>query len=916
MRIYFFLVILLSIVIIPAEAISQGNKSIYLKVAIANVSNNTAGNYRFDLYIYSDSALLKVYPNIPVDTSIKVSGKPGLLYKASVHRLGFSNTDAYWKYDTVKINQVKTINITSASIQLNEVNVKAEREAYKRGDTLVIPVDQIKTKPHATATELLEKIPGFSIGTSGSVSAMGKKVNKVKVDGVEVFGGNAKATLENLRSDMLRDVEVSNLTGDSGSGVEVNLKLKKDRKEGLYGDLYGQYGTHQRKNFGLKFNKIKPSSFINAFFNYNNQNQQVLSPNEYLQMVGFNSSAAGTLGTQKLYYDFKLEDPFDNLNNIGDRFPFLEKGIHKTYSTGLNYSKQAKAYTWNTYVLGSSDQNQITERSDMINNLGVLTTRDNKDAFNQLKNFNATGQSAWKWTPGEKNIIEAKLIFQTRKINNNPIENSNSKLFNSVDSVVNQALINNNQQVDSRSNMGYFKVNWEHRYAKPAEKTTVSVGTLLNHTTGTNIYSNFIVDQIDTSAYTNQVKESNNGYNYFANIQHSLPLSRKLLVDFRLNTLVSKTNVNRIGTNLIAPSIAMLSQPLSVSDFQIRDNQTTLQAFLFYKAGSLSLIGGIGGLKADWNVSSKDSLYNHFNKVSVLPAAYINYNFGRSKVSLKYAKERAAPALANLLPVTDSSRVQQVTQGNPVLNPFFSNKLELISDVFVHGIGAVNLSISYAKTNEPVSDNIIYSTGYFPLKTFSQFRNSQEVTGTISYFNFSPGRFLNPYLFVFYLWRKQYQQNGPLITPVELNAISPQVGLKMNISKQHNLNLSIQSMINRSGSAGISRISSNRFNVDLKDDGRISDELYYNVSAKWILIYANSNYSVIKPVTNFNLYQYVGKEKKWQISYGVRNLLNVNQIKLINTGITQQTTSAYNYLSRYFNVGVTYFPEKWKKATP
>jgi hypothetical protein len=91
------------------------------------------------------------------------------------------------------------------------------------------------------------------------------------------------------------------------------------------------------------------------------------------------------------------------------------------------------------------------------------------------------------------------------------------------------------------------------------------------------------------------------------------------------------------------------------------------------------------------------------------------------------------------------------------------------------------------------------------------------------------------------------------------------------------------------------------------------DGLYYKFSTKWIYLYTNAMGSTIKPVTNFYLYEYLGKEKQWQINAGVSNLFNVDEIKLINVGITQKTTSSYNYLHRYFSVGFTFYPEKWKK---
>ncbi|MDN5285382.1 MAG: hypothetical protein JWR38_1656 [Mucilaginibacter sp.] len=869
---------------------------------------------RFDLYIYADSLLKKTYNNLSTDTVIKVSGNTRSVYKALIHKTGYADTSFYWRFDTVRVNYVKVFFLKASPIQLKDVIIKGERESYKRGDTLVIPVDKIKTQPHSSATDLMDKIPGVSVGTGGNVSVLGKKVDKIKVDGVEMFGGNAKATLENVRSDMLKDVEITNLTGESDGGVELNLRLKRDKKEGIYGDIYSQYGTNNRENFGIKFNHIKPSSFFTAFVNYNNQNQQVLSPNEYLQLVGYNNDASNTLGTQKLYYNTKLEDPIDNLNKIGELFPFLEKGVHKRLSGGLNLSKRYKRLNWDSYVLGSHDQSQINENSNTINSLGELSGQDLKNSTANGRNYNIIGQSSLKWTPNDKNILNAKLILQ--KINNkdNPSDQSTSSLYNHADTLVNDAVINSNQHITNKNNLIFLKGNWEHRYDKPAKKTTISAGLLINNTGYENNYDNLFFTNGITTVNNNQINQSNKNYNYFASVQHSIPLSRKFLIDFRINTVLNNSTLHRTGENILDNDLVQFSAPLSIRNFHIQNNQTAFQTFLFYKAKGLSIITGVGALNTNWNVHTTDTIYNKYNKLSLLPALYVNYVFDKSKVSLRYTKEQTTPAINNLTPVTDSSRIQQVYRGNPTLSTYLSNKYEINSDVFISGFGSVNLSLGYLKANQPVIDNFILTGGLFPIRTSDQYRNSNEITGTLSYFRFNPGKLLNPYFFIFYIWRKQYQLNQQIATPIELSTVSPQVGLKMNINKEHTLNLGVQSFINNTQSSASSNGAASRFNVDLKDDNKITDGLYYKFSTKWIFIYTNAAYSSIKPVTNFNLYQYLGKQKTWQINAGINNMFNVDEIKLINVGITQRTTSSYNYLSRYINVGITFYPEKWKKA--
>lgn len=894
------------------RSFAQDTRSFLIKFSQAPGVGKVSPKASFDLYIYSGSSLRNIFSNLQTDTSIRVLGVTGQNYHASVHRAAHTNIDFSWKFDTIRTNFTKTIILQSTPVQLQEINIRAQRRMYKRGDTLFIPVDSIKTMPHASAGELLDKIPGANVSADGNVSVFGKKVDKIRVDGVEVFGGNSKATLENLRADMLKDVAVINSTEGGARGVELDLKLKKDRNHGIYGELYGQQGTADRTNLGFKLNEIKPGTFLNSFFNYNNQNQQVLSPVDYFQIVGLNSISNNALGTQKLYYDNKLEDPFNSLDKIGELFPFLPKGLHRTFSGGMNLSKTYRKITWNSYLLGSHDKIYTNGTSDFIRNLGELNSNDVENATTHNSILDIVGQSSLKWVPDDKNMVSAKVILERKKIDDNPSMLLNSLLYNDLDSLLNDLTLNNFQQTTNANNLLFLNGNWEHRYNKPAEKTTFSAGVAVNRLEyNNNAYNKASVNGVQFEN-NNRIAQTNTNYNYFANVQHSIPLSRKFLIDFRIGTLYSSNLVNRTGKDILANQAPLLNAALSVNNFHVRNNQTVAQTFLFYKAGSLSIIAGAGALITNWDVYAGDTTYNRINKKVFLPGLYLNYAIGKSKVSLRVLREQATPSTNTLLPVTDSSNIQRVNRGNPILNPYITNKYEISSDVFIPKMGSVNFQFNYSVTNQPVTNNYLLENGLYPLLTFTQYKKAKTITGSIVYMNINQSTLLNPYIFLFYLWQNQYQLNEQMVTPVSFNAISSTAGVKMNITKEHTLNLSVQSTINSTHFPTSSGGTANRFNVELKDNNKITDGLYYKFSTKWILIHANGDNSAIKPVTNFNIYKYVGKGQKWQLNCGVSNIFNVDEIKLVNVGLTQRAISTYNYLSRYVNIGVTFYPEKWK----
>jgi cell division protein YceG involved in septum cleavage len=62
------------------------------------------------------------------------------------------------------------------------VTVKASPVQIK-GDTTEFNAGSFKTKPNATAEDLLKKLPGVQVDKDGTVKAQGQNVTRVLVDG-------------------------------------------------------------------------------------------------------------------------------------------------------------------------------------------------------------------------------------------------------------------------------------------------------------------------------------------------------------------------------------------------------------------------------------------------------------------------------------------------------------------------------------------------------------------------------------------------------------------------------------------------------------------------------------------------------------------------------------------------------------
>ena len=111
--------------------------------------------------------------------------------------------------------------------------------------------------------DLLKKLPGVQVSKNGDVTAQGKKVTRVKVNGKDFFGGDVKTATQELPADIIDRVQVIDDYGDMAavSGIKsgnpdkvINLKLKKDKSEGAFGKVEAGYGSSKSYKTSLSAN--------------------------------------------------------------------------------------------------------------------------------------------------------------------------------------------------------------------------------------------------------------------------------------------------------------------------------------------------------------------------------------------------------------------------------------------------------------------------------------------------------------------------------------------------------------------------------------------------------------------------------------------------------------------------------------
>lgn len=214
----------------------------------------------FTLHTYAQSTFKGVVrdekgKSVPVTITIQEMG--------SITVVGYSNSNDDGKYsilykgtnDSLLITvrgltiekQVKCIPNKSATIdfvvseknyELQEVNVIAH-PIQRQGDTLNYIVNSFLGQNDQTIEDVMKKMPGIDISSSGNISFNGKKISKFYIENLDLLGGRYNLATKNIAPSGVASVQVlenhQSMKVESAFSDEVAINLKlKDGAKGVW----------------------------------------------------------------------------------------------------------------------------------------------------------------------------------------------------------------------------------------------------------------------------------------------------------------------------------------------------------------------------------------------------------------------------------------------------------------------------------------------------------------------------------------------------------------------------------------------------------------------------------------------------------------------------------------------------------
>ena len=219
-------------------------------------------------------------PNVkPGKYTIKVSY---VGYKEHVFGITLPNRSGNFKVSDIMMRE----NITLMKEAVVEARLP---ELTVVDDTVMYNADAFKLEDGAMVEELIKKLPGVVEDENGGYTFNGKNISQILVDGKEFFGNNRNMVLQNLPAEIVDKVKAydkksdrARITGidDGEERTVLDLAIKKNRKRGFFGHIDGAYGTKDRYNGRVNFNRFIGDQKFSVMGNGNNTNGDGMTDNQ------------------------------------------------------------------------------------------------------------------------------------------------------------------------------------------------------------------------------------------------------------------------------------------------------------------------------------------------------------------------------------------------------------------------------------------------------------------------------------------------------------------------------------------------------------------------------------------------------------------------------------------------------------
>lgn len=608
------------------------------------------------------------------DGKFTFSGVRNGHYKLISSFVGYSPNTIEVKVNGKNVSLGK-IELSPETVLLQETVVKGQRTPIKvMQDTIEFAAEAYKTQPNAVVEDLLKRLPGVEVDSDGKITANGKEITKILVDGKEFFSDDPTVASRNLPVDMVdrlqvvdRKSDLARITGvdDGEEETVINLTVKKHMKNGWFGNAEAGYGTDTR--YAANFN-------VNRFWNDNQIT--FLGAANNINQLGFSDGTSG------------------RFQRFGG-----SRGLTTSQSFGLNFNVGNKEiFRVGGDVMYSHSDRDTRQRQERTYIFPDSTSYEKSSRLARDRGHNLRADFRMQWKPDSFNTFEFRPNLSFNYNRSNSLDSSSVRAGNASRSLVRES--HNDAASRGRSFEFGGEIIFNHNFrSRPGRSFSIHANYRLSNVrerSTTYSWNDFyllndydVYDQYaNNHTWSNTVGARLTWTEPLGNVKNGNFITLAYRINYRWNNadkLTYDIPVTFPNDDPLLPPIIDSNSPSFLEDLSNRFrndymNQDIRAGFKHVdKASTLDM-----GLSLTPSMMKSEDLLNSARNINdrwqwdFAPYLRYRYRMGKTRsINIDYRTRASQPSINQLQPVADMSDPLRVIIGNPNLDPTFTHNLNL-----------------------------------------------------------------------------------------------------------------------------------------------------------------------------------------------------------------------------------------------
>ncbi|WP_370898212.1 outer membrane beta-barrel family protein [Chryseobacterium gossypii] len=804
---------------------------------------------------------------------------------------------------------------------LEEVIIKGKAAAVKiKKDTTEFNASSYTIKPNAKVEDLLRQLPGIQVDQAGKITAQGKKVNKVLVDGEEFFGDDPTLVTKNIRGDMVSKVQLYDKKSDQAAftGIDdrvkektINIKLKEDAKNGYFGQFDVGGGTRTFYNLKGMINYFKRKQKLSAYGILSNTGKISLGWEDNQKYGSADDIQFDDAGRGSMTKDDENGLDAQSGQYTGEGIPTVKSGgLH--YDTKWNDNKESVNINYKNGSIGVDGSKNTITQNNLVS--GIISSNSDQSFSNGTSRQKL--DLSYQIKPDSTSSMKISVAGNYKKINNEQF--FNGKSF-SQERLLNTSLRTiTNKGYDQSLNADVFLTKRLRKVGRTLSANfkqsfgdSKTDGYLRTHNEflGTNESSDSL--QVIDQYKNNSIK----GSEFTGNLTYTEPLSSSLSLVLSYTYGINKNTADRKTFNLSADGQYTIPDAKYSSHYTLTQRMNVGGAIFNLKKEKTTINFGTKIISMDldqFNWAQQSSFKRNF--INWNPQANISYQISPQKqLEFGYLGSTIRPTFDQMQPVRINNDPLNIITGNPLLKPSFNNGIN-ISYYSYRTLIEQNLyvGVNFGMTSNPIINTIeiddagksIYRWENLEGKKTYNYSVNANYRQKLKFIGMTGGLYLNATGNTYY----SYANN--VLNKMQSNAYSGSFTLSSYDHDSYQGSITFGPTYTTSESSLQKEVNNNGWGlngsayVSVQLPGKIglSSDVRYEYRGKTSLFNINFNALIL----NAQISKKFLKSESLNLSLSANDLLNQNTgfNRSINGNVMSQTN--FTTIKRYFMLSLTW----------